>query len=694
MRVISCIVTEHNLWLVGLAAAICVAGAIISFRLLGHMQSRSGKQVFGWAFLAAVAAGSSIWCTHFIAMLAYDVKAPVSFDPILTLVSLIIAIAGCGIGFSVSAGVRLPRAPALGGAIVGLSVACMHYVGMMAYHVTGIIAWSAAYIVASVVLATTLSALALHEAVHAPRKRSHLIAPALFLLAIVGLHFTGMTAMQVTPTSADFGTDNSSVFSSIAVAVAGVALMIIGTGVASHFIEEMSAQENIAKLKHMAMNDSLTGLPNRVQFNAYAVRELERARENGWKLAVIGIDLDRFKVINDQHGHEAGDRVLSLLGHTLSELIQPGEFVARIGGDEFSALKRYETLDDVHDFISRIEKALNQPLRFDNIHFVAGGSIGVALFPDDGDDITRLISNADLAMYRAKGDAQRTVCFYEERMDDAARARAQLASDLRSAMANDELELHYQVQGSIADGTITGYEVLLRWRHATLGLIPPSDFIPIAEETGAICEIGEWVIRTACREAGAWETPHKIAVNVSGVQLQRADFADMVHSILVETGFSPNRLEIEITETAIVKDKIRALHTFRKLRALGITVAIDDFGIGYSSLETLRLFPFDKIKIDKSFTNGLEKDAQTMAIVRAVLALGKSLDIKVLAEGVESVQQLATLRGEGCDEAQGYYLGRPQRNPSYEMPLNGMLGEAPGQNAAVRAKPGKRRNRA
>lgn len=664
MRVISCIVTEHNLWLVGLAALICVAGSVISFRLFSHMRLREGRQVFGWTFLAAVAAGSSIWCTHFIGMLAYEVKAPVAFDPILTFVSLIIAIVGCGIGFATSAGLRFPGAAALGGAIAGLSVASMHYVGMMAYHVTGVVEWSPAYIVASVAIAVILSAFALNEAVHAPRRHSQWIAPGLFLLAIVGLHFTGMTALQVTPTFAEPGADNSSVFTSLAVSVAGVALMIIGTGVASYFIDEMAAQENVAKLKHMAMNDALTGLPNRVHFNSQTAREIERARGKGGKLAVIGIDLDRFKVINDQHGHDAGDRVLAVLGNALGELVQPGEFIARIGGDEFSAFKRYETLDDIHDFISRIEKALNQPLRIENIRFIAGGSIGVALFPEDGTDVARLVSNADLAMYRAKGDSERTVCFYEERMDDAARARSQLTSDLRTAMASEELELHYQVQGSISDGSITGYEVLLRWRHPTLGMVPPSDFIPIAEETGAICEIGEWVIRTACREAGEWETPHKIAVNVSGVQLQRADFADMVHSILVETGFSPARLEFEITETAIVKDKVRALHTFRKLRALGITVAIDDFGIGYSSLETLRLFPFDKIKIDKSFTDGLVRDAQTMAIVRAVLALGKSLGIKVLAEGVESVQQLSTLRGEGCHEAQGYYLGRPERTPS------------------------------
>ena len=669
MRVISCIVTEHNLWLVALAAGICFAGAAITFRLVAHMRNRSGRQVFGWAFLAAVAAGSSIWCTHFIAMLAYEVKAPVAFDPLLTLMSLVIAIIGCGIGFGVSTASGRVDAPALGGAIVGISVAAMHYVGMMAYHVSGVVAWSPAFIIASVVIATTVGALALDEAVRQPRANSYIVAPILFVLAVAGLHFTGMAAMEITPIAGLPESDNASVFDALAVAVAGVALVIIGTGVASHLIDEMSNQENIAKLHHMAMNDSLSGLPNRMHFNVHIAREIDDAEENGGRLAVIGIDLDRFKAINDHHGHEAGDRVLAHIGAALGHLVTPGEFIARIGGDEFSAVKRYETLDEVRDFVTRIETALNQPVKLGDIEVSLGGSIGVSLYPEDGDGVERLVSNADLAMYRAKSDPQRTVCFYENRMDDAARERSLLARDLRTAIANDEFLLHYQVQGSITDGSITGYEVLLRWRHPMRGMVSPADFIPIAEETGSICEIGEWVLRTACREAGSWAHPHKIAVNVSGVQLQRPDFAEVVHGILVETGFPPSRLELEITETAIVKDKARALHIFRKLRALGIKVAIDDFGVGYSSLETLRLFPFDKIKIDQSFTNGLARDAQSMAIVRAVLALGKSLDIKVLAEGVESDQQFQTLRGEGCDEAQGYYLGYPQRTPADTTPL-------------------------
>jgi diguanylate cyclase (GGDEF)-like protein len=454
-------------------------------------------------------------------------------------------------------------------------------------------------------------------------------------------------------------TSSQQAFITIAVAVAGVGLMVIGTGVAAYLIDERTSADTVERLQRMALNDALTGLPNRVHFSDYLDREIERAQANGWTIAVLGIDLDRFKEINDVRGHDAGDKALKIIAGRLAALLQPGEFAARVGGDEFAAAKRYVTMDDMHDFAARIEKALFEPVLLDGFEVVTGGSIGIALFPQDGAQASALVSNADLAMYRAKGDVGRTICFYEKQMDDAARARRQLAADLRRAIELGEFALNYQVQSFVQTGDISGYEVLLRWHHRERGMIAPAQFIPIAEECGAIIEIGEWVLRTACREALNWSRPHKIAVNVSAVQLAHGDFAETVKAVLIETGFPPGRLEIEITESAIISDKVRALHVLRRIRSFGVSIAIDDFGVGYSSLETLRTFPFDKIKLDRSFTHGLENDAQSRAIVRAVLALGKCLEIPVLAEGVETKAQLSTLRVEGCDEAQGYYLGRP-----------------------------------
>ena len=661
MRVVSCLFTEHNLWLVLLAAVVCISGSGITFGLYSRARERSGLQKLGWIFLTAVAAGSSIWCTHFIAMLAYEVSAPVSFDPILTTASLILAIAGCGVGFGLGTvdDDRFP--PEVCGALVGLSVALMHYTGMAAYHVAGLVEWHSGYITASVVIAATVAALALREAVRRPRAYSFYISIALFVVAIVGLHFTAMAAVQVTPMAG--GDSSHEGFAAIALAIAGVGLMVVGTGVASYLIDEHTSADTVERLQHMALNDALTGLPNRVHFSDYLDRELERAQTNGWTMAVVGIDLDRFKEINDLHGHETGDKALKIIGGRLGELLQPGEFTARVGGDEFAAVKRYESVDDLHEFLARVEKALFQPLCFDSFDAVTGGAIGVALFPQDGALAGSLISNADLAMYRAKAEVGRIVCFYERQMDEAARERKALNADLRRALDLGEFELHYQVQNTIQTSGISGYEVLLRWRHGQRGMIAPTQFIPIAEECGAIVEIGEWVLRTACREALSWRHPHKIAVNVSAVQLAHSDFAETVHGILVETGLSPSRLELELTESAIVADEVRALHILRRIRALGVAIAIDDFGAGYSSLATLRTFPFDKIKLDRSFTQGIERDPQAKAIVRAVLALGKSLEIPVLAEGVETSEQLAILQREGCDEAQGYFLGKPGLGP-------------------------------
>ncbi len=413
-------------------------------------------------------------------------------------------------------------------------------------------------------------------------------------------------------------------------------------------------------MQRMALSDALTGLPNRVSFHNHLTQEISWAEQSGKNVAVIGIDLDRFKEINDLRGHEAGDRALKTIAERLAGLVRDGEFVCRIGGDEFAAVRRYSDKSDLIDFVGRIERAMFLPIVIDEYETVTGASIGVASFPDDGLTQERLISNADMAMYRAKADIGRAVCFYESKMDELARAHHMLGQDLRRAIELDQLELHYQIQTSVETGDVCGFEVLLRWTHPVRGRIPPVEFIPIAEETGSIIAIGDWVLRTACKQAAAWEKPHKIAVNISPVQLLHGDLARRVHEILLETGLAPNRLELEITESTLIADKVRALHLLRQIRALGVMVAIDDFGTGYSSLDTLRSFPFDKIKLDRSFMAQVERDPQATAIIRAVLALGKSLDIPVLAEGVETREQLQILKREGCDEAQGYYLGRPQ----------------------------------
>jgi diguanylate cyclase (GGDEF)-like protein/PAS domain S-box-containing protein len=428
-------------------------------------------------------------------------------------------------------------------------------------------------------------------------------------------------------------------------------------------ITERRASEQ--RIAHMARHDGLTGLPNRVHFNEHLDTELAWAARHGEQVAVVTIDLDRFKDINDQRGHETGDKALKILAERLSVLTAgDGRFVARLGGDEFAAIKRFDDDTDVADCVAKLYDCIREPILVDGVDVALQASLGVAVYPQDGSLRETLLNNADLALYRAKTPGGEKTCFYEAGMDEAARDRRALAKDLQRALANKEFRVFYQVQQDVQSREITGYEALVRWKHPVRGYVSPVDFISVAEESGAILEMGAWVLRTACHEAALWNDRLKIAVNLSPVQLNDVNLIEVVHAALAESGLSPNRLELEITESTIIEDKVRALHILRQIKALGVTIAIDDFGTGYASLDTLNSFPFDKIKIDRSFLMKADKSTQARAIVRAILALGKSLDIPVLAEGVETEGQLALLREEGCHQAQGYLLGRPQEDIS------------------------------
>ena len=420
-------------------------------------------------------------------------------------------------------------------------------------------------------------------------------------------------------------------------------------------------KRNEAAIAHLALHDGLTNLPNRAQFDQKFDLALAEAEAGDDNLAVVAIDLDGFKEINDSYGHAAGDLVLRSLAERLSSMLRDGELVARVGGDEFAAIKRFTSMDALRDFIQRLENALFTHLKHDEMSVQTGASIGIAIYPEDGAERSKLLSNADLAMYRAKAEFDRHIAYYESEMDEHSRQRRAMARDLWTALDTNEFELVYQVQQSVQTGVITGYEVLLRWDRPGFGPVSPNDFVPVAEECGAISAIGAWVLSKACRDAATWPEPYKIAVNISAVQLGQIDLIELVRTELILSGLKPQRLELEVTETAIIGDKSRALHILRQIRAMGVSIAIDDFGTGYSSLDTLRSFPFDKIKLDRSFMSEVEDDEQSKAIVRAILALGRSLGVPVLAEGVETAKQLEFLCVEGCNEAQGYLLGRPAR---------------------------------
>ncbi|RQR60659.1 EAL domain-containing protein [Burkholderia sp. Bp9126] len=664
--VLGCIVYEHNLWLVLLAALLCGVGSWVTARLFQRSVSTVGTQRLGWQVLTAISAGVAIWCTHFIAMLGFDAGAPVHFEPSLTVLSLLIAVGGSTVGFALTTCRATRAAPALGGAAVGTAIALMHYTGMLAWRIEGILSWDVGYLVASVALSVTLSALALHCAMRrVPHAVNHMAG--LLSLAILALHFTGMTALRVTPLTLEGTLTDAGALRTLALAIAGMSLVIVCTGLVSYVIDGNVRAESLEHLRRMALSDMLTGLPNRASFNERLDLELALAHERGARLALIGIDLNRFKEINDLRGHHAGDEVLRILARRMTNLLRDGEFVARVGGDEFAAICRMTSDAHLTEFLERLEPALYKTIRLDDYEIVPGASFGVAIYPDDAATKGVLVNNADLAMYRAKGSITRPVCFYEPAMDQLVRARRSLAADLRRAVADRQLSIHYQVQTSLTTGEVRGYEALLRWHHATLGAISPSEFIPLAEENGMILDIGEWVLREACASAAGWEPPTIVAVNVSAVQFMHADLTKLVAHVLAETRLPPARLQLELTESTIFAARERALRTLREIKALGVTIALDDFGTGYSSLDTLRSFPFDRIKLDRSFVTDAETNPPDRAIVRAVLALGKSLGIPILAEGIETPDQLSLLTEEGCDEAQGFLLGRP-------VPLDEIVG--------------------
>ncbi len=418
------------------------------------------------------------------------------------------------------------------------------------------------------------------------------------------------------------------------------------------------------RITHMAHYDSLTDLPNRAAFNECIAATLERAAANNERFSILSADLDRFKEINDLFGHSTGDALLCEVTRRL-QAAAAGAFLARIGGDEFMLIVTDGAQPAAAAALAeRLLATFVDDFEVDGRKLQIGLSIGGAVFPTDGTDAKTLMVNADTALYRAKAEARGSALFFEPEMSARLGERLALQNDLRSAAARDELLLHYQPQVQMSGETI-GFEALVRWQSPTRGLVSPGTFIPLAEESGLIVPIGEWVLREACREAASWPQPLSIAVNVSPVQFHHGDLPRLVHSILLATGLAPARLELEVTENVLINDFPRAVAILRRLKSLGVQIALDDFGTGYSSLSYLHSFAFDRIKIDRAFIGDLDHNRHSMVIVRAVIGLGHSLDVPILAEGVETEIQHAILVQEGCDAMQGYLIGRPQPIANY-----------------------------
>ena len=420
------------------------------------------------------------------------------------------------------------------------------------------------------------------------------------------------------------------------------------------------------RISHMAHHDALTDLPNRLMLREQLDQHLNSV-ERGAAVAVLCLDLDYFKQVNDTLGHPIGDALLCAAGKRLRECVRDTDVVARLGGDEFAIIQAgVEQPTSANTLAQRLVDAMARPFTIDGHEIIIGTSVGISIAPNDGTDPDVLLKSADMALYRAKDSGRNAFSFFESAMDAQMQERRTLEIDLRKAIAVGEFELFYQPLVNLRENIISGFEALLRWHHPTRGIVSPATFIPLAEETGLINPLGEWVLRQACKEAARWPAELKIAINLSPVQFRSKNLVGTVMSAIAASGIAPDRVELEITEAIMLQNNEATLATLHQLRGLGVRISMDDFGTGYSSLSYLRSFPFDKIKIDQSFVRGLNKNKDAIAIIHAVSGLGTSLGMMTTVEGVETTEQLELVRAEGCTEVQGYLFSKPQ--PASEIP--------------------------
>ncbi|WP_234417132.1 putative bifunctional diguanylate cyclase/phosphodiesterase [Loktanella sp. Alg231-35] len=621
--------------------------------------------------LTSIIAGTTIWSTHFIAMLAYDPGVEHDYEPVQTVASLGLAVVGMFVSTTVLAQRNGRFTFVISGTVFGITIASVHFLGMSAFLLPGHLSWDGKMITVSVILGIVLGVGASHRIAQPATRHSWPGAAVMMGLAICTMHFTGMAAFDIVLDGTANVPEQVISDTTLAVLIIAVTSVILLIGFASFSIETDVQQQANSQLEHAALPDPMTGLPNRLSLDqTLKAYQSEHEGDPDVRVALLSIDVNNFKEVNDLYGHVTGDEVLKIIATRLSDGLQDNGFVARVDGDQFVVAGN--RICNPAEVLTLAELALGllvQPVETMPATIKLGASIGTAYSATDGPDLRALLQKSDLALQRAKKEPATTICAFDTEMDAQNRDRKLLARDMRSAIANGEFDLAYQFQNSIPSRAIVGFEALLRWKHPTRGPISPAEFIPIAEETGQIREIGLWVLRTACQEAATWHKPYSIAVNVAPQQLVQAGFVDKVSEILKATNLPPSRLELEITEASIINDKTHTIEAMHRLREMGIRIAMDDFGTGYSSLATLQAFPFDKIKIDKNFVQDLHKDKKHAAIVKATLLLAEAFDVPVLAEGVELEEELAFLHKINCGTAQGFYFGKPMHLPELHAAL-------------------------
>ena len=672
------LVTSYDSFTVIVSILVAMLASFTALDMAGRVATSTGKVALIWLFGGGFAMGVGIWAMHFIGMLSMTMEMVMSYDASLTGISMAIAVLASIFALWLVCQGELPMKKLLGGALVlGSGVVAMHYTGMAALMLSPGISWNWSWIALSVVIALVASGAALWLAFNlrdGTTGRTTLLrlgASVVMGLAIAGMHYTGMAAANFPAHSHTIKMGVNSNWLAILVTVVTLAILGI-TLLVSMLDARMQARTAILarslaeanrELAQLALHDNLTRLPNRILLEDRLEQAINKANRERTQFALMFMDLDGFKAVNDAFGHHVGDNLLIAVTERMSEQMKGYYTLARMGGDEFVLLIEINDPNDAATVADTLVKAIERPFAISRYELMVSLSIGIAVYPGDGKDERELMFNADAAMYHTKNNGRNGHNFFQPSMNTLAQTQLQLNNDLWHAQENGELRLFYQPKYCAPRGPIIGFEALLRWQHPTRGLLTPDIFLPLAEKTGMIVNIGSWVINEACRQLHEWRqqghSNWSVAVNLSALQFEQSSLVETVMAALATHDIPPELLTLEVTETTAMRDPDESVRILTELTRLGVKASIDDFGTGYSSLLYLKRLPASELKIDRAFVNELQHHSEDATIVSAIVALAQSLDLKVVAEGVETAEQQAFLTGLGCNTLQGYLLGKP-----------------------------------
>ena len=684
---------SYNPWLVLLSLALAALDAYVAFSVVGRIARSRGPGAVLWTAFGALAMGSGVWAMHFIGMLALQMPIPLGYSGRQTMFSAVPVVLATGATLWLLARHPTRAGAVLAGCVLGLGMTAMHYLGVGALDMQPAVAWRVSWSLASVLLALvgSIGAIWLHSIIWRSDRRRRWWLRVLAALMLggtaTGVHYLGMVAIRFAPgaVSLQARTGLHGLGLGLAVSLVSGLLLLLTLGVSlahrqlQRHTEAISRELGQARdaLSWLAYHDELTALPNRANVLDLLDRLLPLASEERFEVAVMFVDLDGFKSINDTLGHDVGDEFLRSVADALRASVRSRDTVARFGGDEFVVvLERFRNEQNLSVICQKILSLVSRPVTVAGHCVSATPSIGVAMFPRDGEDAASLLRHADLAMYSAKEHGKAGYCFYQPRMSEQARDRLLLSGELRGALQREELVVHYQPKVALGDRRVVGLEALVRWPHGERGLLLPKHFVPLAESSGLIAQLGRVVLRQVARQLALWRARGlplvPVAINVSLQEIQDGHFVAGLLGTLREFGLHPSLIEFEITESAAMKNAEHTLRQLRQLEALGFRMAIDDFGTGFSSLSHLRQLPTQTIKIDQSFVQGAERNPADRDITEAIIALARKLRLSTVAEGIETEAQAAWLREAGCEIGQGFLFVPPL--PASQVPAL-LLGE-------------------